>query len=125
MRTRVQLAAAALPVLIFAAVATAGRATPPAQSSDAALMKTARAIHERIIALDLSRSTFDATTTPQLAAMAKFFPALRVLDVSDNFLSATDLAAIKTAFATVEVITGEQDKLSFADGNDRFASVCE
>ncbi len=52
MRTRVQVAAAALPVLIFIAVATAERATPPGQSSDAALMKTARAIHERIIALD-------------------------------------------------------------------------
>ena len=80
---------------------------------------------ERIVTLDLSRSTLDATTAPQLAAMAKLFPALRVLDVSDNFLSADDLATITSAFANVEVITGEQDKLSFAEDNNRFASVCE
>jgi membrane dipeptidase len=52
MRRCLHKAAAAAALLIWVAVASAQRSPPGSPSSDAALMKTARAIHERIIALD-------------------------------------------------------------------------
>ena len=52
MNTRMQAAAAALALPIIVAVATAQRLPPASQSNDAALLKTARVIHDRIIALD-------------------------------------------------------------------------
>jgi membrane dipeptidase len=52
MNTRAHVASGVLAVMIVAAVVGAGGGASSAQSSDAALMKTARAIHDRIIALD-------------------------------------------------------------------------
>ena len=52
MNTPMQTAAAALALPIIVAVATAQRVPPASQSNDAALLKTARVIHDRIIALD-------------------------------------------------------------------------
>jgi membrane dipeptidase len=52
MKTPVHAAAAVVALLISAAVPTGQRALSGSQPSDAALVKAARAIHERIIALD-------------------------------------------------------------------------
>ena len=52
MNTPMQTAAVALALPIIVAVATAQRVPPASQSNDAALLKTARVIHDRIIALD-------------------------------------------------------------------------
>lgn len=51
-RLRAPAAAVALPILVAVAVATAERVPAAAQPDEAAIMKTARAIHERVIALD-------------------------------------------------------------------------
>lgn len=79
----------------------------------------------RLERLDLSMSTLDATTAPVLAAAAKQFPALKVLDVSDNFLAPADLARLTAAFAHAEVVAGTQGKLANADDAYRFATVAE
>ena len=74
--------------------------------------------------LDLSMSTLDATTVPRLAEIADRFPKLKVLDVSDNFLVEADIGRLMGAFKQADVVSGEQDKLEYAD-EDRFASVRE
>ena len=79
----------------------------------------------RLEQLDLSMSTLDAATAPQLAAIAPRFPKLKVLDVSDNFLTADDLAQLKAAFGQADVVSTSQDKLTYAEGDDRFVTVHE
>ena len=82
-------------------------------------------IVSRLERLDLSMSTLDAATAPLLAAIASRFAKLKVLDVSDNFLTADDLGQLKTAFRQAEVVSTEQHKLTYAQDNDRFVTVHE
>jgi hypothetical protein len=82
----------------------------------------------KLVALDLSMSTFDSTHAPLLAEIANRFPALKSLDISDNFLEPEDVAAIRKAFKQAKVVSDDQSKRESVDDDDpdwRFASVTE
>lgn len=85
----------------------------------------AAAITPRLVELDLSMSTLDDTAARALAASARRFTALRVLDVDDNFLTPDGLAVLRAAFPHAEVRSTEQAKLAYVPAGQRYASIVE
>ncbi len=79
----------------------------------------------RLVTLDLSMSTLDDDAIDNLATIADRFPALRTLDVDDNFVTAAALRGLEEAFAHANVIGERQDKLQDAEDGERFVSVHE
>jgi membrane dipeptidase len=101
MNTHLRAAAAALavPVLLAVALAAAQRVPAPAQSNEAALMRTARAIHERVITLD----THDDIDPPNFSLSLNY---TQDLDTQVN-LPKMKQGGLDAAFFVVYVGQGE------------------
>jgi uncharacterized protein (TIGR02996 family) len=80
------------------------------------------AIARSLESFDLSMGTLGDDAAVALAGMADALPALRTLDVHDNFLTERGIAALTAAFPFATVVTGEQKT---ADGDYRYVSVAE
>lgn len=86
----------------------------------------ARMIHTARLApqlthLNLSKGTLDDESALVLAGHRYAFPALKTLDVRDNFLTPASIAALRAAFAGVEVEASHQRKAA----GDRYVAVTE
>lgn len=79
-------------------------------------------IAARLAALDLSMGTLSDDGAAELGAGAAQFPALRTLNVDDNYLSAEAIATLRSRFPQADVVSRGQKT---ADGDDRYVTVAE
>lgn len=80
------------------------------------------AIAPRLESLDLSLGTLDDEAAQALANAASSLPKLKTLNIGENFLTAPVIAAVRTAFRGVEVVSDGQKDI---DGDYRYVSVGE
>jgi uncharacterized protein (TIGR02996 family) len=93
----------------------------------------ASSLAQQLEGLDLSMGVLSTTGAQTLATLARVeraatgalstMPRLRVLDVSDNFLSPDDVAALVEAFAGVEVRSTSQK--TPLEGGERYVTAAE
>lgn len=76
----------------------------------------------RLERFDISMGTLEDEGARELAANAKRFTALKALDVSDNFLTPEGIAALRSAFAGIDVVSSSQKDI---DGDWRYVTVAE
>ncbi|MFT3712467.1 MAG: WGR domain-containing protein [Archangium sp.] len=89
----------------------------------AALVKSP--IAARLESLSLSMGVLSESGVKALCAGASAFPKLKTLDVSDSYVVAADVKALKKAFAKLEVIAKNPKEIYPDDPTGRYVSVHE
>lgn len=79
----------------------------------------------RLEVLDVSMGTLDAAGVATLCGAAKAFQKLKRLDVSDSYVEAGDVKALRAAFPGVEVLAAEQRTDLSDDPAERYVAVHE
>jgi uncharacterized protein (TIGR02996 family) len=89
----------------------------------AALVKSA--VAPKLETLDLSMGVLSSEGVKALISGASAFGKLKVLDVSESYVTPADVKALKKAFAKVEVVAKEPKEIYPDDPEGRYVSVHE